>query len=306
MTEPETMSVVIPSYNRGQILLETLSLLEQQTIGPAEVLVIDQTKYLEGDAIRAKLQQLDDSDTIHWIRLEQPSIPKAMNTGLLSASGNYVLFLDDDVQFRADFIEQHLVAIREAQPIAQVGQIIQPWQQAVDLLQHQSQSGIYKDLNFPFNANQSAQIDNCMAGNLAVHRESAIKAGGFDENFEGVAYRFETEFCRRLIRSTKRKFEFVPAATLNHLHYNSGGTRSDDHHLCSTSPKHSVGDYYFALLEGQGWQKWSYILRRLFSSPIARFYLTRPWYIPLRLIGEIRGICSALQRKNRRQQLIHE
>ena len=304
MTNSQSLSVVIPTYNRAQVLLNTLAQLRSQKVPAAAVIVVDQTAYSADDPIREQMQGMHDSNHVQWIRLDQPSIPKAMNTGLLVAVTDFVLFLDDDVEFGSDFIAQHLKAINTVQPVAQVGQIIQPWQQAVDLQNYQSGGGVYRDLIFPFNAKQPAQIENCMAGNLCVNRRLAVDAGGFDENFEGVAYRFETEFCRRLIRCTNRKFEFVPTASLNHLQVQTGGTRSKDHYLRSASPKHSSGDYYFALLEAVGAQKYVYILRRLVGSLAAKFYLTHPWYIPVRLTGELRGIIVASQRKRAGQKLI--
>jgi len=193
--------------------------------------------------------------------------------------------------------------------VAQVGQIIQPWQTPETRVNYRSGSGIMRDLGFPFHSNESAEIANCMAGNLCVNRLMALKVGGFDQRFEGVAYRFETEFCRRIIASTGELFRFEPLATLDHLKVNSGGTR--DHaqsHLTSLSATHSVGDYYFAMGEMKHldriWSSLAYILRRFLSSVVARLYLSKPWYIPIRLVSEFMGLSKAIYLRLRGPKLL--
>src|SRR5437868_3122650 len=81
--------------------------------------------------------------------------------------------------------------------------------------------GLGACLDFPFNSAIPAQVANVMAGNLSVRREMALAVGGFDENFVGVAYRFETEFCRRLLRAGGRVL-FQPAASIHHLRTPTG------------------------------------------------------------------------------------
>jgi len=294
------LSVVIPTYNRGAVLLDTIELLASQTHTAETIYIVDQTDYANVDPVASQLQSLHDAGVIDWVRLDKPSIPIAMNVGLKKASTDYVLFLDDDVHFAEDFLNQHSHAISEHQPVAQVGQIIQPWQSPVTRAGYLPGNGMKRDLNFPFHSNEPAEIANCMAGNLCVNRLQALKVGGFDQSFEGVAYRFETEFCRRLIAASGSLFRFEPRATLNHLKINSGGTR--DHaqsHLSSFSALHSVGDYYFAIGEmaqsGQTLQALTYIARRLIGSIVARFYLGKPWYIPVRVVSELWGLCKAIK-----------
>ena len=292
------LSVVIPTYNRGEILLDTIALLLDQNVAPTEVLVIDQTNYNETEPTFLALQALSAQASINWVRLAKPSIPIAMNCGLVQAQTPHVLFLDDDVAFAPDFIECHLRALRQQgyanQYCAHVGQIIQPWQQVVELGDYQAGAGLMRDLSFPFNCDQDHNIANCMAGNLCVDRSLALQAGGFDERFDGVAYRFETEFCRRLIVHSGLSLQFSAAATLDHLKVSTGGTReAAKSHLTSLSAAHSSGDYYFALRHG-GLESLEYVLRRWFGSYYSKFYLRRPWWIPVRMVSETLGLLSAL------------
>ena len=85
--------------------------------------------------------------------------------------------------------------------------------------------GIRADLDFPFWSDQRAFVVNVMAGNLSVKRDKALAVGAFDENFEGVAYRFETEFARRLVR-LGGQILFEPAASIRHLRSGGWAARS--------------------------------------------------------------------------------
>ena len=147
-------------------------------------------------------------------------------------------------------------------------------------------------LDFPFNSTERAYVTNGMAGNLSVRAEAARNAGGFDENFVGMAYRFETEFCRRLARLGKILFE--PAASVRHLRAPSGGIRRYGDPRTSASPAVSVGDYYFALRQGLSLAGLGYAAARPFREVVTRFHLKRPWWIPVKLIGEGGALLWAL------------
>ncbi len=300
-----TISIVIPSYNRGEVLLDTLDQLLKQSERVEQIIVVDQTDYDDDDSVLLELTKRDQKSAIRFIRRDQPSIPAAMNLGLNIAKTQYVLFLDDDIKVGTDFISLHRGVLKSKNPLAHVGQILQPGQLPEDVeYTNNQQPHFLRDLDFPFNSNKESEIYNCMAGNLCVDRVKAIEAGGFDENFYGAAYRFETEFCRRLVRKFGKPFLFAPTAYLHHLQYKTGGTRAIANHLTSMSPDHSVGDYYFALTGATGIVRLNYIVRRFVFSIISKFYLKHPWHIPNRLIGELRGILSAIALKRLGPKLI--
>lgn len=133
-----------------------------------------------------------------------------------------------------------------------------------------------------------------MAGNLSVDRERALGIGGFDERYTAVAYRFETDFARRLVNAGGR-IRYEPAASIRHLKAPGGGVRTYGDHRTSPSPAHSFGDYYFARKHVPLF--WPYVARRLRSNVLTRHLATHPWAIPLKLIGEIRGLIQALRQE---------
>ncbi|HEX3579320.1 MAG TPA: glycosyltransferase [Thermoanaerobaculia bacterium] len=273
------ITVAIPTYNRGAIVAETVRRLLEIDPPPDAIIVVDQS--VEENK---PLAEWDRQGRIRLIRLDQPSIPHAMNVALLAATTPVVLYIDDDVEPAAGLIAAHQRAHADESIWAVVGQILQPGETPHHYDQPED------DLEFHFNHDTGQFVANVMAGNLSVKRQHAIDAGGFDENYVGVAYRFETDFALRLI-AAGGKVWFSPQAGLHHLKLASGGLRSYGDHRSSPSPAHSAGDYYFAIHHRPPLLR--YALRRLRRNVVTRYHLTHPWTIPTKLIGELRGWMQA-------------
>ena len=300
-----SISIVIPTLDRGELLLETVRMLLELVEPADELMLVDQTPDPPAD-VAEQLQAMEQSGAIRWIRLERPSIPHAMNVGLQAARSPIVLFLDDDIIPDAQLVAAHRAKHANCDPErvwGVVGQVLQPGEEPHARNGYQRKAGLRADFEFPFWSTETAQVANVMAGNLSVRREQALAVGGFDENFSGSAYRFETEFCRRLL-AAGGEVHYEPAASIRHLRAARGGTRVTGNHLTSASPRHGMGDYYFALRSGVSLESAAYILRRPLREVRTRFHLAHPWYIPVKLLGEARALCSALGAWRRGPQLI--
>ena len=296
------LSVVIPTYLREAELLNTIQLLLTQSKAPAEILVIDQSPDHEPETNHA-LDEYVRKSLIRWIRLNEPSIPKSMNLGLNEAISPVVLFLDDDIAAGNNLIEAHLMAhLKGGGLTAVAGQVLQPGEVPQDVNVGWCRSGLQADLELPFFSRRGDWIANVMAGNLSVDRAFALRIGGFDESFIGVAYRFETEFARRMIKHCG-KIWFCPEASINHLRAARGGTRATGSHLKSADPKYGIGDYYFAFLHGEGWESWSYSFRRAIREIRTKFHLSHPWWIPVKLLGEVRAFLAGWKLANKKKRL---
>jgi glycosyltransferase involved in cell wall biosynthesis len=295
------ISIVIPTYGRDDVLVETIRLLLSLQVVAAEILIVDQTVIHTPNA-ESSLNNWNISGKIRWIKRPSPSITGAMNTGLQQASSSLVLFLDDDIEPISDLVQVHSEAhLKQPSVWATVGQVMQPWQKAEAVLAPRKLQGLRTDFDFPFNSTVDHPIQNVMAGNLCVHRERALSIGGFDENFQGAAYRFETEFARRIIEAGG-VIKFVGSAGIKHLRVPSGGTRKDGSHLTSASPQHGVGDHYYAFLHGGRVEAWIYSIGRVFREVRTRFHATHPWWIPVKLVGEIRAMWAGWRMAARKRR----
>ena len=275
-----SLSVVIPTYRREKVLLDTLGRVTALLHPDDEVVVIDQTPQHTPE-VEAALDRLSASGVIRWYRRARPHICEAMNLGALLARGDLLLFLDDDVVPQPGLIEAHRGALTAPDPPpATCGQVLQPWDSGA--VAH------VNDFGEGFNAayDQPCDVLSLIGCNFGIRKETFLVVGGLDENFFGVAYRWEAEFTYRLYRRTGRKVRFLPEASLRHLRSGSGGTRAFGAKDAWRHISGSVGDYYFAIRSLPPLQAAAHCLRRLFRAPVNRNTVRRPWLIPSLLLRE--------------------
>lgn len=287
------ISVVIPTLGRETELLETIRLIAAGSLRPDEILVVDQT-LRHSAGTEAALSRLDREGAVRWMRLAQPSIPHAMNVGLARARCSVILFLDDDVVPGPRLVEEHLRAHTGDGWGVVMGQVLQPGEEPDS-----------EARSFRFNSSRSQMISNLMVMgcNFSVRRRVALEAGGFDENFVRVAYRFEAEFARRL-EAAGHRIWFEPRASIRHLRVATGGTRSFGDHLRTARPGHSVGAYYYLLRATSGISRLRGVAGRLLRSIITRHHLRRPWWIAPTLVAECFGLAWACRLAQRGPRLI--
>lgn len=102
---PAKVSVLIPTIRRYPYLRTLLGQLREQTTVPHEIIVVDQSPQSERELDLPK----DFADLpIHWICLDQAGQCSSRNEGLKQASGDFILFVDDDDEVSPDLIERHL------------------------------------------------------------------------------------------------------------------------------------------------------------------------------------------------------
>lgn len=303
--KPVDLSVVIPTLNRDQVLVDTIQHLLGLKTRASEIIIVDQSASHTKEVEEA-LRRWHEQNEINLVRVAQPSIPSAMNLGLKRARSQYVLFLDDDIQPIGEIVEDHLRALQDfPERWATVGQVIQPWEQSAEVVAPRKLVGLREDFDFPFCSTIPGPVVNVMAGNLCVNRELALSIGAFDSNFQGAAYRFETEFAKRIIKNAG-KIWFLGCGGILHLRVASGGTRTAGSHLTSPSPLHGIGDYYYAFLHGNRWERWRYSMRRLVREVTTKFHAKHPWWIPVKLLGEVRALIAgrklARETRNRKSE----
>ncbi|MEO0529299.1 MAG: glycosyltransferase [Planctomycetota bacterium] len=118
MTEPITVSVVVPTYRRPDVLHTCLRALERQQHPPVEVLVCRR----ETDTLTAdSLAQLTPESFVRQIVVgPDDHFAKALHAGITASCGELVALTDDDAEAPPDWIER-LVAGFTAPGIAGVG-----------------------------------------------------------------------------------------------------------------------------------------------------------------------------------------
>jgi glycosyltransferase involved in cell wall biosynthesis len=98
------ISIIIPTYNRVELLFTAIKSAMAQTVRPYEIVVVD-------DGSSEDIQSVTDSfeaEHLRYFRQERAGAPVARNRGLAEARGEYVLWLDSDDQLLPDCIMRHL------------------------------------------------------------------------------------------------------------------------------------------------------------------------------------------------------
>ena len=285
------LSVAIPTYRRSGVLIDTVDQVANLSPQPSEILVIDQTERHDLET-EERLATRNEAGLIRWIRLPQPSIPRAMNTALRAANSPLVVFLDDDVRPDPKLLEAHLIAQGQRRDLLVAGRVLQPW----DPL-----NGTADERSFASIQQRDSRL--FMGGNFSLRRDAALAVGGFDENFVRVAYNFEKEFAHRWL-AAGNSIMFEPDASLHHLKVRVGGTRSYGEHLTTFDPGHAVGAYYHLLRTWSGRSSLKELISRPVRSVVTRHHLRHPWWIPVTLGAELAGMVWAMSLARRGPALV--
>ena len=115
MTAPSSIvphpmvSIVVPAYNHGQWIAETLTSVLRQTFTDWEAIVVDDGSTDETAQVAAGF-----APRIRYLRQENQGVSAARNRGLALGSGRYVAFLDDDDVWPPDKLELQVRALEAA------------------------------------------------------------------------------------------------------------------------------------------------------------------------------------------------
>jgi glycosyltransferase involved in cell wall biosynthesis len=264
------ISVIIPTYGREEPLRDTLEDVLKQDYPAFEILVVDQTPTHQPQT-QAYLEQLADEGKIFWFRVDWASLPGARNYGVRRASGEIVLFIDDDVQMPAGCLKAHAGNYHREDVGAVAGRVFDrmkltekgDWQvgkplpdsqsstpnpefQIEDLPPEAMDAGIawyYIDLVHTVKPQHVISARGC---NMSFRREIFTKYGlQFDERFRGSAVREESDFCLRL-RGTGYQIWYDPDAYLVHLGEETGGC----HDISTRSLQYQLTFYHNHFLMG--------------------------------------------------------
>ncbi len=189
------MSVVLPTYNRIARLKQVLSGFEQQTypLSDFEVIVVSDGS---SDGTHEFLETIETP--LHLTLIAQPNqgVSVARNRGVAEASGEIILFIDDDVVPKPQLITEHLRLHNSNDgDVVILGTVLPPpdfsltpwsqWEQdkLLQLYERMSTGAVEMSARYYF------------SGNSSLSRRLILACGGFDPNFRRAE---DVEFGYRL------------------------------------------------------------------------------------------------------------
>jgi glycosyltransferase involved in cell wall biosynthesis len=207
------VSVVIPSHNRRDRLERVVGALQRQ-IYPAdkvEIIVV-----LDGctDGSRQVLERLGVAGRSRLRVFEQPpSGPSvARNRGWTEATGELIVFIDDDVVATDQLLLEHAKAHCRQEHLVTIGTMLPPDDYARSIWIKWEEQMLLRQYRAMLEGQYRATYRQFFSGNCAVARRWLEAVGGFDSEFRRAE---DVEIAFRLHR-LGLTFAFLPQAEAHH------------------------------------------------------------------------------------------
>jgi glycosyltransferase involved in cell wall biosynthesis len=212
------VSLVIPTYNRENFLIDTLKCAFDQHFDDYEIIVVDQTEKHTPETISF----LEANKTrFIYITLEKPSLTVARNTGVKASKGEVVIMVDDDTLFERDFIHEHWTAHQNGHDVVS-GRVDEGKPKI-------AAQPIWLNKWFQYKGSENCMHDgktNKFAGcNGSFKRKVYDSLGGFDENYYGKSICEDTDFGYRAYNAGYDVY-FKASAGIFHRRAVDGGVQN--------------------------------------------------------------------------------
>ncbi len=205
------VSIIIPTKDKNSRLYLTLKCLEPQADQDTEVLVV-----FDG----CTKETIDEFNTFTFNMDLKPIISKknvgraaARNLGIEQATGDVIIFLDDDRLTKGDFIKRHL-SRHNGEPCVVLGERMDAKVTEFELLDLMKENKLETVLSFVADHSKKEFYYNIkkvfvrkprakyrfmafITGNVSIDRSLISEIHGFDEGFKGWGYE-DTDIGYRL------------------------------------------------------------------------------------------------------------
>ncbi len=102
------VSVIIPTYNRAEMIAETIESVLQQTFADFQLIIVDDGST---DNTKEVIGSLNDS-RLEYIYQQNSGVSSARNLGLKKARGQFICFLDSDDLWPRDFLQSMMTNLQ--------------------------------------------------------------------------------------------------------------------------------------------------------------------------------------------------
>ncbi len=199
---PETatsVSVIIPTYNRAHLLPRLAEGLAAQSYPPSEVLFVDDGSDDDTPSILGAI--CGERESWRMIRQENAGPAAARNLAVGAATGDLLVFFDDDCVPHSRFIEEHVQThLNRGAGLAVAGYT--PWHPDLEVSPFMEMA--LRGVLFAFNRitdPENLSFSCFYTANCSIWREDILSIGGFDESLRfyedaDLAYRLQQQGIR--------------------------------------------------------------------------------------------------------------
>jgi|GEM_PF-4956083 len=181
-------SIIIPTYNRADVLIKCLDHLKRQkfTFEDIEVFVCDDGST---DATESVVKKYQAPYRLMYLKQTNKGPSAARNMGIRKAEGEYLLILNDDALLEPDALSMHyeLQKKYEAEKVAVLGKFSLLPEYRKDPFGY-----LLENSDFLFYYHRMKRLhyynyEMFYTCNISIKRQAVMDAGMFDENFTGPA-----------------------------------------------------------------------------------------------------------------------
>lgn len=197
------LSIIILTYNREHLLLETLTSVFEQSYSDYEIIIVDDGST---DSTRVRLEALKDKSIRYYYTDHLGNLSQLRNLGWQYAQGQYVAFLDADDIWLPSKLERQVQILETDQQLAFV------YTDAEEFNKHGIiRPRIYSTLEEKWES--SAQFELTLSGRMPIYASTVMirknlaeTIGGFEDNL----ILGDTHFLLRLARKYPCAVIFEP------------------------------------------------------------------------------------------------
>ncbi len=213
------LTIVIPTYNRKEILKKCLNALFRQTYPKSEyeIIVVDDGS-TDGTEELVKSMMNNFNYRLRYYKLQHRRGPAAArNLGVKYASGKICLFLDDDVEASEWVVEEHVNCHKKfGNNVACLGYTkCHPALEFTPFMKYISNIGPYLDPSSIKDNLEDLPFNYFVTANISVSRTRLLEAGLFDEDFYPA---YEDEELGYRLKQRGLKIIFGHKAVAYHSH----------------------------------------------------------------------------------------
>jgi glycosyltransferase involved in cell wall biosynthesis len=250
------ISIIIPCFNSGKFLLESIYSCENSSYRNFEIIVID-----DGSTDSESLEILDQIIVNHQakvIRKLNGGPASARNLGVTYSQGSFLFFLDSDNKICPDYLEKALNVIQK-NPL--VGVVYSKPQFFGDSVISENRFEVHDFF-----------LDSLLAGNYIdmcslVRREVIKQVGGFDEHKDLIGWE-DWDFWIR-ISQTNWKFHFIDQELFEYRVRNDSLMGTSDQ-IKKEKMLHYLGMKHGYLIHNK-YRKYSRLIQKIEERPFIFF-----------------------------------
>ena len=214
---PPLVSVIIPTFNRSDMLRQAVTAACKQTLprDQYEIIVVDNASTDDTRDVVGKLRSSTQT-SITYVHESRPGLHWARHAGASAAQGKILAFIDDDCLPEPDWLASLSQAYDEFQPDAAGGKILIRWDSPPPtwVITYEAVLGRLDLGPQPRFLKEDEFING---GNFSILRDRLFEIGGFNPDQIG-SYLIgdgETGLCRK-IHAAGWKMLWVPSAMVWH------------------------------------------------------------------------------------------